>query len=154
MMQLWGCEVSGVSLRSSWSKTPLLSANIFFFVILWLWERNEAFIVFIYLSANNHRLRCGNINVFDYGGLPKTPLGMLHNIRYIHGITFLKSATIPKQFWSQDFRVKDLNAKIYKPVVKLTKFHSRLAISSFSYSGCHVFESHLTCLSYRPTSKT
>ena len=93
----------------------------------------------------------GNINVFDYGGLPKTPLGMLRNMMYIHVITFLKSERIPKQFWSQDFRIKDLNAKFYKPVVK---FQSRVATNYFSYSGCHVFESHLTCLSYRPVSKT
>ena len=45
-------------------------------------------------------------------GLPKTPLGMLHNIRYIHGITFLKFETVPKQLWSQDFQIKDLNVRL------------------------------------------
>lgn len=55
------------------------------------------------------------------GGCLRPRWGCYILLRYIHGITFLKSETILKQFWSQDFRIKDLNAKFYNPVVKLTK---------------------------------
>jgi hypothetical protein len=49
----------------------------------------------IYLS------RFVNIHSFHYGVLPQTPLAVLYNIRYAHGITFVKSEKflIPKHIW-------------------------------------------------------
>jgi hypothetical protein len=94
------CEVvrCQVCLWAPTSKKRLFSPLIFFLLFCDFGKEMKHFLpLFISLSVNNDRLRCGNINVFDYGGLPKTPLGMLHNIRYIHGITFLKPEKIPEQ---------------------------------------------------------
>lgn len=68
---------------------------------------------------NIHTFRCIFRSAFDYGVLPQTPLGTLRNMRYTHGITFLKSERKLKQIWFQQFRIKDLNAMNYKPLVEL-----------------------------------
>jgi hypothetical protein len=84
--------------------------------------------------VNIHTLRCRNRNVFDYGVLPQTPLGMSHNRRYMHSITFLQSEKfrIPKHIWPQEFRIRDC-----KPILFLQlHFLQRLPTVTVSTGFC------------------